>query len=929
MIDAVTMLHILSEAQNKFISRGEPRLAFDDLLTGLLTLTDSEYGFIGEVLRTSEGAPYLKTYAITNIAWDDATRKFYTEKAPVGMEFFNLDSLFGEVMKTGETVIANDPATDPRRTGIPEGHPPLNAFMGIPIYRGNLLIGMAGIANRPDGYSPELAQELLPFIHTCANLISAYRYALDAESKAKLLLNSENRHRAVFETVIDGIITIDEQGIVTGINPAAEKIFGYKATEVIGRNVKMLMPAHYAEKHDGYLSNYAKTGQAHIIGKGRQVEGLRKNGSRFPLELAVSEMQVNDERMYTGVVRDISENLEAALTIQSSVTRLQAVLDNVVDGIITIDKKGIIDHFNPAAEKIFGYTLSEVIGRNVSILMPEPYTSQHDQYLENYLTTGDAHIIGIGREVIGKRKDGATFPMDLAVSKMRIGDEIMFSGIVRDITERKRMETMKNEFISTVSHELRTPLTSIRGSLDLVTGGAVGALPAEAMEMLKIAANNTERLLILINDILDIQKIESGKMAFRFETLNLKEFLQQAVSDNQAYADQYGVRFVINSAHDNQYVFADRDRLMQVMANLLSNAAKFSPRDDVVEINTARHVDAIRISVTDHGAGIPDDFKPVLFDKFTQSDSSDSRQKGGTGLGLNIAKLIIEKHGGRIDFISKLGIGTTMYFELPELSGSETSLSQPASLAISHAPCILIVEDDPDVAALLQRMLIEAGFNSDIAYNATQARELLKLNGKKYKAMTLDIMLPDEDGLDMLHNLRSDAGTLDLPVIVVSVKADEARRELNGGAVGILDWLSKPIDQNRLRQAIRMAAGPHHKPRVLHVEDEQDVHRVVNVMLRNECELVWTTTLSASREALETEEFDLVLLDIGLPDGSGLDLLNLIEKRIKPPRVVIFSAQDVDASIANRVNSVLVKSQTSHAELLDTIISAMRNPDSH
>ena len=185
-------------------------------------------------------------------------------------------------------------------------------------------------------------------------------------------------------------------------------------------------------------------------------------------------------------------------------------------------------------------------------------------YLQNYINTGTAHIMGIGREVEGKRKDGSIFPLDLAVSEMQVDGESMYSGVVRDITERKQIEKMKNEFISTVSHELRTPLTSIRGSLGLVMSGTMGELSTSVRDMLTITANNTERLLLLINDILDIQKIESGMMAFRFHRLELKPFLEQAIQINQSYADQYDVRFVLKANLDNVYIYADDDRLMQV-----------------------------------------------------------------------------------------------------------------------------------------------------------------------------------------------------------------------------------------------------------------------------------------------------------------------------------------------------------------------------
>ena len=734
---------------------------------------------------------------------------------------------------------------------------------------------------------------------------------------------AEIRQRTILEKMADGVITTDEKGIINSINQAGEQIFGYPASEVIGKNIKMLMPSPYHEEHDNYIANYLNTGKAKIIGRSRQLEGLHKDGTKFPLDFAVNELTINGQRMFSGIVRDITEQVLANKIIQASASRLQMVLDNVIDGIITITDTGIVQSFNPAAEKIFGYKADEVIGHNVKMLMPDSYAKKHDGYLRNYKQSGKKNIIGTGREVEGRRKDNSTFPMDLAVSDMLIDGEHLYSGIIRDITERKRVEKMKNEFISTVSHELRTPLTSIRGSLGLVMGGTVGELPESVKEMLTIAANNTERLLLLINDILDIQKIESGMLTFRFHDVELKPFLQQAVSANQAYAEQYGVQFILRHIDEPVSVYADKDRLMQVMNNLLSNAAKFSPRGGTVEISLACHESMIRISVSDHGDGIPEYFHAKLFDKFTQADSTDARQKGGTGLGLSIARLIVKKHGGRINFISKQDVGTTFYFDLPRLIADLNLTDLPLALSEKNTPCILIVEDDHDIAALLQRMLAEAGFNTDVAYTAGDARRLLRERGDHYKAMTLDINLPDEDGIDMFNKLRQDEATRDLPVIIISVSADESKKRLNGGAVGILDWLNKPIDQNRLQRVVLQAAGPKKRPRILHVEDEQDIHFLVSKMLQQDCELIWTSTLAASQAVLAEEEIDIILLDIGLPDGSGLELLKTIERSARPPRVVIFSAQSVDHDIAEQVNAVLIKSQTSNDKLLKTITTTI------
>ncbi|MDH5777651.1 MAG: PAS domain S-box protein [Gammaproteobacteria bacterium] len=724
---------------------------------------------------------------------------------------------------------------------------------------------------------------------------------------------------SVLENMLDGVIVIDEKGTIQSINPACEKIFGYSSDELIGQNVKMLMPNPFHDEHDGYLSNYLNTGKAKIIGIGRQVQGRHKNGSIIHLGLGISEITINDKRMFSGIVRDVSERVKAEKAMESSATRLQSVLENVVDGIITINNKGSIQSFNRAAEHIFGYSADEVMGKNINMLMPSPYREEHDGYLESYHKTGKAHIIGIGREVDGLRKNGSIFPLDLAVSKAVIEGEPLYTGIVRDITDRKQMEKMKNEFISTVSHELRTPLTSIRGSLGLVMADTVGKLPDKVRELLTITSNNTERLLLLINDILDIQKIEAGMMAFHFQSLELNPFLQQAVETNQSYADQYGVNFTFTPTEENIRVYADSDRLMQVMNNLMSNAAKFSPKGESIELSVKRHNGVIRISVSDHGPGIPDDFKGKIFEKFTQYDSTDTRKKGGTGLGLSITRLIVDKHGGEINYTSKLGAGTTFYFELPELISELSTGQLPIPSDHTSQENVLIIEDDPDVGLILKRILAESGFNSDIATTAAEARRRLKEKPEFYNAITLDIILPDQDGLQLLSTLRQHNEIRDIPVVVVSIKASEARREQGNESVGVVDWLNKPINEAKLRQVVMNATGKKSKPQILHVEDDQDIHRLVSKMLQNVCELSWTSTVSAAKDILLEQKFDMVLLDISLPDGSGLDLLEAIKKNVVPPKVVIFSAQNVDPETAQQVNSVLLKSRTTNKELLSTI----------
>lgn len=380
---------------------------------------------------------------------------------------------------------------------------------------------------------------------------------------------------------------------------------------------------------------------------------------------------------------DITAHKQTEQALQESALHTQAILDNALDGIITIDDRGTIHSFNRAATSIFGYATKEVIGRNVNMLMPEPYRSQHDGYLENYQVTGVPRIIGIGREVEGRRRDGTIFPMELAVSQISRKGRPMFVGLVRDITDRKRAERMKTEFISTVSHELRTPLTSISGALALLASATLGELPEKARQMVEIANKNSHRLTRLINNLLDMEKLADGRMHLEMQVQPLMPLVEHALESVLVLATQSGISCRLAEQADHVQVRADGLRVQQILVNFLANAIKFSPRGSAVEIAVICRKGAVRVEVSDQGPGIPQAFHARLFQRFSQADAADSRQADGAGLGLAISKEIAESMGATVGFRSEEGKGACFHLELPIIETKQAAHTLAANNSTS------------------------------------------------------------------------------------------------------------------------------------------------------------------------------------------------------------------------------------------------------
>jgi len=599
-------------------------------------------------------------------------------------------------------------------------------------------------------------------------------------------------------------------------------------------------------------------------------------------------------------------------SLEDHFLRRQAILESVTDGIITLNPSGSIESVNPATLRMFGYAHGELARRDAGILFAsQPPTGAVAEHLRALELDGDG--AGAAREIAARRSDGVEFPTEVAISAMRLNEGLRYVAVIRDVTERKKVEQLKSEFVSTVSHELRTPLTSIAGALGLLHGGAAGVLDARAERLITIAHNNAERLVRLINDILDIEKIESGKMPFKNRRIDLKAAVAVSIAENRSYAAKFNATIAFFAPMTPMTVDADPDRLAQILTNLLSNAAKYSPDGGTVEVSIAAIGKSYRITVADEGPGIPEEFRARIFGKFAQADSSDSREKGGTGLGLSIVNEIAQRLGGEVSFESEPGKGARFHVDLP--AASDASPDLPLSPGERH---LLVCGNG--AGTTFGDALRQSGYW--VTFVKEQAELRGALSSKRFDGIVVDMGLRDGAGIAAIRTVREVALNADTPLLALGGRSGAT--ELDGDAALVVDWLRKPVDVNRLVGSIGNAAdriAATGKPRILHVEDDPDVVRLVAEALDGRADVVSADGVAAARRALERLHFDLAIIDLGLADGNGIEILpDLRQAEGKPPiPVLIFSAQDADPEMANRVDAYLTKARTPIGSLVGLV----------
>jgi PAS domain S-box-containing protein len=582
------------------------------------------------------------------------------------------------------------------------------------------------------------------------------------------------------------------------------------------------------------------------------------------------------------------------------------------NGMMMSDAAGIIIMVNSAVDRMFGYHREELIGRSVEILVPERLRRQHVSHRNHYTRHAERRLLGDSGDLMGLRQDGSEFPVEIGLNPIRTrGGHMVLSTIV-DMSERKRLERLKDEFVAMVSHELRTPLTSIAGALGLLMGNAGGNLPETAMRLLAIAHSNSQRLVRLINDILDLQKIESGQVVFHLKHLEMRSLLEQTIEANRAFAHELGVRIRLNNASDTGEVFADSDRLAQIITNLLSNAIKFSPVGGEVAVGVERRAEHVRVWVRDQGPGVPEEFKARIFEKFAQADSSDARQKGGTGLGLSIVKQLIHQHGGTVGFAPAPGGGTFFYFELPSSTANGRAERQKAG-----AP-ILLVDNDAATSGLLADALRRAGFAVEAASTAAGAQA--HAADTPYAALLIDLLSPNLDGISLLRRLRALPRHATTPAIFIALNPQPAIC-LQFGALSVCDWLAKPADRGELLRVVHRAiAGmASRRPRVLHFEPDDDLRNFLHERLCAHADIISVDSIDAARRTLGGLAFDLAMLDLSQAGDAGLDLLTALRDHNGHAITSLLFSADPEPRLAERVRSALAGCRLSIDQVVATV----------
>ncbi len=576
---------------------------------------------------------------------------------------------------------------------------------------------------------------------------------------------------------------------------------------------------------------------------------------------------------------------ESRRAFLASEERYRAVTDAASDVILTVDDEGFILFANQAVEKVFGYPSGAVLGRNVSLLLPESLRPEDPQAFERHLERGKREGCWESFELPGQHHSGAVIPLEITLGEFVSEGQPFYTGILRDITQRQRAEAalrekeelqqaneFKDQFLSTMSHELRTPLNAILGFSQLLGEERYGALNQRQHRYVTHIREGGKHLLSLINDILDLSKIEAGRMELELTTMRLDTAFEEALEALRPLAEKKS-QVVEAHAPEGLAVRADGRRFKQIVTNLLANAIKFTPENGRIELAASALRESVRIEVRDNGPGISVDEQQRIFEAFHRGQQAGAGAEG-TGLGLAICRRLVELHGGQLELQSAPGKGTCFFFSLPatELRKMPAPRVLARGLPRPSAPRILVVEDDPAAGKLIESHLASVGYDPILCTEPQMAAQVaLEIQPQ---AITLDMLMRPTNGWEVLMQLKSDPQTAEIPVLVLTVLDAPA----SGVILGAHDFLVKPVEKKSLLAAVRRcliaaACVPGPRP-ILVVEDDAATREIVTEILNTEGHAVLTASDGRqARELVSAALPELVILDLHLPEVGGFELL--------------------------------------------------------
>lgn len=810
-------------------------------------------------------------------------------------------SFCGHVVAADEPLVVNDAAIDARFFDNPlvTDAPNIRFYAACPIrtFEGQPIGTLCAIGVAPRALSAdELALLKLLARQVGTHLVASRGRSRLAERTQKLEIYQEFFLRNLgLQCTANASFHFEE------LNPAWTEVLGYPLDELRARPFLDFVHPDDLESTVAEASRLVRDSSTTVNFENRY---RARDGHYVNLSWVAS---VKNGTFFSGA-HDVTAYRTQQRALEASSERLAAILDTAPDAIVTVTDSGVVLHANRGAEALFGEGSGDIRGRRLEQMLDLP--GSWPISLEA-ARDDDAPRLVV-HQARARRSDATSVPVELSTGRFVAEGRTVFTCVIRDVSERERLAQLQAEFISTVSHELRTPLTAIRGALGLVGGGLMGELPDEANEYVNIALVNCDRLVRLLNDILDIEKTEAGKWEFRYEVVGLAAVAQAAIVANAATAEAARVSLVVNPGASPGDALVDPGRLMQVLTNLISNAVKFSPERGCVELAVERHGHWLRVTVRDHGPGVPEAFRERIFRRFAQADGSDTRARGGTGLGLSIARSIGEAMGGRLGFENAADGGAAFWLDLPYIAPVGTLSAIPTT----GGGLALVCEDDPDVVRLITTILEDLELQVHSAPTLARARELL--HRFDYTLITLDLRLADGDGAELVAELQASLRHRNTPVVVVTGEVPAP----TAASLRVSDVVGKPFDVGALGQLMAEALSSLQRlpPRILHVEDDPDTRRVVARVLPATWHIRGVPNLAEACRALAEATFDIVLLDHSLPDGTGDQLLGAVGKA----QVVVFSAADSPGGVYAPAFAALVKSRDSLGRLREVLHAAMQ-----